>query len=628
MPLHDRPGHRPTLGVRHSSTSSIPRRNNLSPLSPTTPAPSTSHKSTQLRPHRQHVVGHSRGGHSRNPSLGKNLNKLTKLTQVHSGDGLTAGRHHRRSHSATSPRLGPLKRIGSDGSLYKDPSAASLKPSSSTTSLKKDNSHAILKRVGSTGEALRSAKSEGKLSRPTSSHSKKSLGNRRTSVHFDVGSEGQDDAWTEDSNPQSPALTRKSSILSSNGKHQLGANRFVSTPPQSPRKADAHPALPETLNKQQNEGYSDHYPARSLDADAITSRLLHRHPTHNAPPQMSTISATATSANHSPRSISHSQGSTLNNTPGMASEVVSRFINTSANGTPKDGALLTLDAGNTTSQLNGINSALDAHKRAKSASNLTSPKSVTSLPSRSRQLPPSSKDNTNNGNNNVNNSNAPYSPLHPSRTQQKLWLQRASSNVEPQQLPPNGAGGIGHVPAGGQYQEGRDPRLQRQFEQAALEYRVVRRYRDPVGDALTRLTQLPSAARNRRIPSARQLQGHQQSHGSQSYGGGGERSGLSQSLKETRAGRSAVSLSRVALDGSRGSKDDSSINGHGVNGDRARRDSDQDRDISPERRSGRHDHRHLHHGGDDDGNDDAAEELLRRIWDRVDSSAMIDSSDC
>ena len=136
-----------------------------------------------------------------------------------------------------------------------------------------------------------------------------------------------------------------------------------------------------------------------------------------------------------------------------------------------------------------------------------------------------------------------YIPPQQSRTQQKLWLQRASSNIEPQQMAPgaaiNGLGlGIGMpgirpgAPLVGAGDDGRDPRIRLQLERTGLEYLVVRRYQDPVGRALKRLDKLPGANKHRRIPSQRHLDRNGATADSTS-----QRSlGLSQSLRETRRG--------------------------------------------------------------------------------------------
>jgi len=92
--------------------------------------------------------------------------------------------------------------------------------------------------------------------------------------------------------------------------------------------------------------------------------------------------------------------------------------------------------------------------------------------------------------------------LPPSRTQQKLLLQRASSNIEPQKLVPvilPRTGGPTLLNSGIPYpvnSEGRlDPRLKHQFEHISQEYKVIRRYRNPLADAINRLDQMPSRPR-------------------------------------------------------------------------------------------------------------------------------------
>lgn len=138
-----------------------------------------------------------------------------------------------------------------------------------------------------------------------------------------------------------------------------------------------------------------------------------------------------------------------------------------------------------------------------------------------------------------------YNPPQQSRTQQKLWLQRASSNIEPAQLAAGvGINGMGAVHGGfantslvGAGYDGKDPRIKLQLERTGLEYLVVRRHQDPIGLALKRLNQLPGAEKYRHIPT-------QSSHSSRkSDGGNGSvgRYGLSQSMKDLRNGNGGAS---------------------------------------------------------------------------------------
>jgi hypothetical protein len=116
--------------------------------------------------------------------------------------------------------------------------------------------------------------------------------------------------------------------------------------------------------------------------------------------------------------------------------------------------------------------------------------------------------------------------LPPSRTQQKLLLQRASSSIEPQKLipailPRTGAP-TGYVHPGVAFAangEGRiDPRLQQQFNHVAVEYKVVRRYRNPLADAIVRIQQIPGVTLKSRVPSSRSARtnGTAHVHGSSS----------------------------------------------------------------------------------------------------------------
>jgi len=191
------------------------------------------------------------------------------------------------------------------------------------------------------------------------------------------------------------------------------------------------------------------------------------------------------------RVLSHSQGSTLAGTPGR--DLVSRFINGggSSSGTPKDTSNFPQRQSPPRQE---SNEGLDAGKRNKSAPNFADRAHAR----------------------NYSHAAGATTPVdHLNRTQQKLLLQRASSNIEPQNLVPavlprtstfnlvNGVKNFASTAAGGGGGggEGRiDPRLQRQYEQAAQEFRVVHRYRNPVADAVSRLTEIPGSPRKNYIP--------------------------------------------------------------------------------------------------------------------------------
>ncbi|KAE8453397.1 hypothetical protein EG329_010258 [Mollisiaceae sp. DMI_Dod_QoI] len=401
------------------------------------------------------------------------------------------------------------------------------KQASSSTNLKKNSSHVSLKRNRSSPDVQ-------KRPRSAQGHEK-----RPASVHFEIGD--QDDAWEEASNPStaSPAFSRsasRSAVSSGQSSAKPSANNSrPQSPPQSPApsKTSAAAANANGANERQNSRHS-------ADAKVITERLLQRASSHHNSTKMSL--ATATPSGHSPESLGKSQSSTLNGTPqtGSNNEVVSRFVGGS--GTPSENSPFLHNR----HKSDPPKAAVDEVKRAQSMGNLTRRDSdeESALAPRSRKSSQSSN----------------YYPPQQSRTQQKLWLQRASSNIEPAQMVPGAAlngltglhGGFGGTSlVGGAGYDGRDPRIKLQLEKTGLEYLVVRRYQDPVGKALKRLQQLPGAEKNRRIPPTR------------TESSGVNRYGLSQSLNQNR-GRGKDKPSPTtggggSYDGQAGSHDDAGI---------------------------------------------------------------------
>lgn len=220
----------------------------------------------------------------------------------------------------------------------------------------------------------------------------------------------------------------------------------------------------------------------------ITSRLLQRSSSRNLAPQTSSVAATVVSSSDRHNLLSHtagSVGSTLVDTPGH--NLVSRFMDGDGSaGTPHDGAYM---AGHGLKE-DTDGGELDKSKRNKSMPNFNGGTDTPSkTPQRSGTTTPTN--------------------LPPSRTQQKLMLQRASSNIEPQKLVPvtlPRTGGPTYLQSSIHYNgngEGRlDPRLQQQFNHVAVEYNVVRRYRNPIADALARIYQTPGMSRKTRIPKS------------------------------------------------------------------------------------------------------------------------------
>lgn len=321
---------------------------------------------------------------------------------------------------------------------------------------------------------------------------------------------------------------------------------------------------------------------------------------------MSTVSATVTPGNISPDSydkMTHSQingnGGTPRNASNLKDEVTSRFVGASQ-GTPGDSYAY---FPNQTKQArtSSTHQEIDASRRAKSAGNLTriqNSRDSEDSDEDERVLAPRSRKTST-----IANSSAVFNPSEQSRTQQKLWLQRASSNIEPQQGVIGGrqgecVNGLPYIPAPGTPRpvagyDGRDPRIRLQLEKTGLEYLVVRRYQDPVGRSLRRLERLPGMEKSRRIPHP---------HGQKRSGMGASIPGLglSQSLRESR---------KNGANGTNGH-----VEGH------AHRNSDAGR-IG----RGSYEGRDSHDGGEESGlsgartadeDDGGVGAMLRTIWDK------------
>lgn len=413
-----------------------------------------------------------------------------KANRVHSHKHVVGA--GRGIHARVPSSKGLHKATGSKTHIATEDSHTDLKKlsrNSSATSLKKNSSHVSLKRNRSTADIPKRPKSsQGQDKRPTS-------------VHFEIGDQDQDqdEAWEEASNSASPALSR----AVSSGKASANTSE-----PQSPARSP--PRVQKTAVIPSEERNVARGP--TADAKAITERLLQRTPSYNTT-KMSLATATPdTSTHHGPESPEKSQSSVPNGTPkiGSNAEVVSRFVGGS--GTPSENSPFLPNRRTDTTPRQGN----DEVKRAQSMGNLTGADSDREDEEESALAPRSRKSSTSH-----------YVPPQTSRTQQKLWLQRASSNMEPQQMAP----GLTSLHSGsslvGAGIDGRDPRIKLQLEKTGLEYLVVRRYQDPVGKALKRLSQLPGAEKNRRIPPQSAKKGESGSAGRHGHG-------LSQSLNQNR----------------------------------------------------------------------------------------------
>lgn len=459
---------RPALGEHRSSTS----------IHSGSPSATPPKHTTKQKTHKH--VAHGGRIHTRVPS-GKSLHKLT------------------RAHGQGEGSHTDLKKLG--------------KNSSSTTSLPKSGSHVSLKRNRLSADHLKQDKGkaihEGHKKRPAS-------------VHFEIGD--QDDAWEEASSSASPALSRSASRSAQSSAKPSANNSEPQSPAQSPTSRSKEPPAGNITDDKLGEtGLKN-----TADAKVITQRLLQRIPSHSTT-QMTLDTVQRTGSSPSGAELGKSHNSTLNSAPkdGSKEEVVSRFVGGS--GTPSENSpFLQLRKTPKVSTGGSSESKQEAVKRTKSDGNLSRDNTATSTKTRaapepeeeeSALAPRSRKSSTGAGPN-------AYNPYLDSRTQQKLWLQRASSNIEPQQLTPGAT-----ISGAGLDGVSRDPRTKIQLERTGLEYLVVRRHQDPVGAGLKRLVMLPGAERIRRIPLVRQQNGNA---GGKKGDAAAGRFGLSGSVKEGR----------------------------------------------------------------------------------------------
>ncbi|SLM34060.1 hypothetical protein LPUS_02734 [Lasallia pustulata] len=309
-------------------------------------APSTSHKTSTHKLVKAHAVGHNRLPHTRVPSYGKGLHKLTKI-DADAGAVVTAQSRSKAHTESTSPLPHQsFKRNSSTGALPRTKSKASVKKNSSELFLKRNGSAAHL------GKAVRL---------DSTARATRALNGKPKKAKFSVGSEGHDDdqegeeeeeeEWTEDTNSHSsPATTRNHTRQNSLGPNHSrprtpptvegGTDRpYANTsnePPHTPSESPSHSSNASSNHRRQSSHTAHHFP----DADALTNRLLQRRSSHNLAPQMSSVSATATpTGTHSPHSTTQSH-----NEPSMPSDGISRFLSNggSSSGSATPGSLTQL----------------------------------------------------------------------------------------------------------------------------------------------------------------------------------------------------------------------------------------------------------------------------------------------
>ncbi|KAI0009179.1 hypothetical protein F4779DRAFT_386288 [Xylariaceae sp. FL0662B] len=444
-----------------------------------------SHQHHRFKPQKYAVGGGTAGRfHARVPSS-KGLQKINAASTSNKLNRRQPSLSPERTPTApTAPPAPPAlmtplvthshRRATSDVKLSRGPSSPTFKRNASHSSLKRNHSHAEI------GKRTKSATS---LKRSSSHKDVHKLKGAKGQVHFDLGVENQEDEWVDASASASPYLSRRGSVVSTgqssaNAQDGEGNSRRQSPEPEPEpeRPTNQREPSPELETSQHNK--------------YITSRLLQRTTAHSAPPQMSAEIASVAPHSGSPES-QESRGpsslyGTLRNSALVGSgpeDVTSRFVNEHGSGTNgESGSFFT------SAQITGRRS--DSMRRPQSLGNLA----------RARQT--SISDGEDDSALAPRTSRSVYrpAPAEKSRTQQKLNLQRASSSIEPTQA----GGGVRVVGAsplvGGSGYDNRDPRVGKLLERTGMEYLVVRRYQNPIARSIARLSRLPGADKNQRIP--------------------------------------------------------------------------------------------------------------------------------
>ncbi|PWY70983.1 hypothetical protein BO70DRAFT_365290 [Aspergillus heteromorphus CBS 117.55] len=515
------PVKRPGLGRRAVSSHAVVTRTTSSSTQGDL-AHSHSSSTTQKaahRPHRPHLVGGGRN-HHRNPSFGKNLNKLQRhqssqqIVTVAEG---SARLHQRKKSAPATPAASPRgHHVRWDGLLDE--------PQKSTGSMKKNYSSPALRRNPSGVLGKKALVTD----RPhTSSGKKKTVG-------FELADSDNDDADWEDTT-QSPESTRRSSVAQSKDSVE---NPAVLVDPLTfvkrsyPQFARAT-SLPEStirsfgddhLSDDDDDDEHEHDPqqpsyteerhdgsGRAAEHADIAARLLSLSHSAKAPPAMSSISATvkptvvdslsrnasltnlASGHDGARRPLSSSQ-TTLSNTPGNLTHATSSSIE------------------------GGVSKFIINNNKAGAHAFDSDPNTPSSfLPHYHPQTPPSPNRGTTSRKARASPPSRPPGTQPHSRTQQKLWLQRtAALNTSP----PDGHGGPAAVspatidpsfiattharPGVGPFETGRtlvngstrasgtvhdneSKHVRKAYEKTALELTVVRRFQTPSRDSFNRL---------------------------------------------------------------------------------------------------------------------------------------------
>lgn len=491
------------------------------------------HTSGQHRPHKaKQFVVHASRHHSRVPSYGRNLNKLSKLALAHDGGTTSKGHHLERGGSNGRKSIRGVEAEGSaaeekrqntskkpafeigdsdeDTANEEEEVVVKHSPVKRTNGLKKSSSTKSLERHG----GARGGPSERaeRLERPQRERSAKLERSERSGRAERV--EKSDRPGRVDSDREKGDPRERESVT-----FQL---RRPPQPPQPEPEPEPEPMASSARTLVDHERKPDMPGLTMVDAarrlPPFTRDVVHP---AAAPPQINPEYATGL---HTPAS----SGAYSNN-----QALTSRFIESPG----RPGASESVSPGYTRAEPPQARPNVHAARPSSSKSTQFS-------------TPRVQKSTLSGG----SSSTASI----PSRTQQKLWLQRQFDEDAQQVSVRRGVGQNGLMTSYAAIS-------QRELERTTREFYNVRRFKDPIGEGLERLREHPKL--QRRIP--------------RKFGAGGERElgvGLSRSLN--------ASVSKGGKGGNdkglKGSRDDSGISGGA--------------------------------GGEEDGRDPNVEALLKQLW--------------
>ena len=492
MPYQESPSpvRRPQLTERSSSAHSLSR------------ASPSAGKGSTTKLHKSHPVGHGRHAHGRVPSHGKNLNKLSKLSAAHGQEEHAKPKDNSRNKAqtpSTSPSTTNLKQTSSNVNLPRTGSKVSMKRNASNLSQKRNKSSSKLGNLIKTDKAQRKGPDNPRIN----------------GAQFSIGSDEQDEAWTEADSSQSPDLPRRSPTarghaqsrepLSPDGPPVRSPTQLPASPPQSPPQISQPTSRSSPRSSKPNHTYS-----QPPDAEVVTNRLLSRNPASNAEPQTSAVSATITpSGSSGSPAFNFSQDATLRNDQSMPSDGISRFLN--ATNSPSGNATPASLSHHLNSALVGVHRdheqrRQNAHLSCASPNQNTAIVRSTNLTSSTKQAQSTSSGSSSSPPNPVSGPQSVFraqprpSPFastareHPqSLTQQKLDLQRESTTREPAHAPAiqpplsSAHASFANLSLSTGNEGSIEDRKRKQWDRAETEYENARRFVGVVGKGLERL---------------------------------------------------------------------------------------------------------------------------------------------